>query len=362
MERGRRIPPERIDRIDPGTGALVRQITSARTRSVHMHYETPTFDPAATRMIFAAARDSTRRSPLDLMAARTDGTEMVKLSGDDPAGMSGACLGADGVHAYYLESGTLHRTRLDDASDEQLGHVDDAEAGGAYRGACSFDGRYCFNLVGRGDGEALVRWDLSTGEQQVAMEGRGFGDLASNPGGPEITFSRVAEPSEPGESDQVAVTLHCDTLEPMPGPGDLFDRGVYGMAHGSWLGRTGRYQGTLKWPGRGVQIMDRGGARPNVIATGPHFWHSSASLDGEWIVADTNAADEGIWLISVPTRRKERLCYAGASNADWEHTHPRPSLSDDGRMAAFTSDATGVPQVYVVSVPDEMRARMTGDL
>ena len=98
--------------------------------------------------------------------------------------------------------------------------------------------------------------------------------------------------------------------------------------------------------------------KKTIVAEGPYFWHSGASDDGEWIVADSNWPDEGLWLINVATKQRERLCFSFASQGHPQTTHPHPNLSDDGSMAVFASDRTGITQVYVAYLPEEMRDRL----
>ncbi|MDP6125189.1 MAG: hypothetical protein QGH20_05475 [Candidatus Latescibacteria bacterium] len=87
---------------------------------------------------------------------------------------------------------------------------------------------------------------------------------------------------------------------------------------------------------------------------GPYFWHSSASIDGEWIIADTNWPNEGLVLVCVKTRRFKTLLDPQTSAGHPQWTHPHPFLSPDRRFVAFGSDWTGVAQVYTAGVPAEL--------
>jgi hypothetical protein len=125
------------------------------------------------------------------------------------------------------------------------------------------------------------------------------------------------------------------------------------FGHHTILGRTELVQGTGQPPNRCIWLVEPG-KEPEKIAQGPYFWHSGASFDGEWIIADTSWPDEGLKLIHVPSRHWRTLCHA---KAEQEHagTHPHPALSQDGRIAVFGSDRTGVPQVYLAHIPDDFR-------
>ena len=358
MPRGTVFMTERIDRTDTITGNFVRQITSFPCTSLHMHYETPTFTPDGERMIVVSMRGSSRSAPYDLFTMRSNGDEPTQLCSDAPEGMACACLTVSGTHALYMEGGTCHRTRLDDARDEEIGRVDGAGHHPYYRGARSYDGRYYFSMVALAGKVAVVRWDVQTGEHVVVATGDGVNHPKANPGGPEFQFG-LKKRLPDGSTDSEPVCIHCETLEPVTLG---FSSGSYGTAHNCWLGRTGRYHATLQMPDHGIIVMDRGQEEPELVASGgPYFWHSGASQDGKWIVADTNFPDEGIWLINVATRKRELLCFPSASQGHPQCTHPHPNLNDDGTMAVFTSDATGITQVSVVPVPEDMRERLSTD-
>ena len=83
---------------------------------------------------------------------------------------------------------------------------------------------------------------------------------------------------------------------------------------------------------------------------------SAASLDGQWIVSDTNWPDVGLQLIHVESGRYGTLCLSQSSNAN--PSHPHPSFSPDGRWVIYNSDRTGIGQVYVVEVPERLREEL----
>jgi oligogalacturonide lyase len=112
-------------------------------------------------------------------------------------------------------------------------------------------------------------------------------------------------------------------------------------------------------------------------------WHIASSGDGSRIICDTHLPDIGLCLVDPATGEYEVLCLPGSSSQGYQWreplplladagapgwatmtekvtaesaygpqcSHPHPSFSPDGRWVAFTSDATGAPQVYVVEVP-----------
>jgi hypothetical protein len=134
---------------------------------------------------------------------------------------------------------------------------------------------------------------------------------------------------------------------------------THDFAHSTFLGRSAEVQGCALPPDRALLRIAPGEETPRRIASGPYFWHSASTLDGEWIVADTNWPDAGLQLVHVRTGRFGPLCYPGSSEGHAQWSHPHPQFSPDGRSVVFTSDATGVPQVYLVRVSDELRERVS---
>jgi len=359
ITRGTMFPVERIDRVDPSTGILVRQVTSFPTPSLHLHYETPSFTPDAERMLVISRRGMSRSAPFDLLTMRSNGDDPMQLSSDGPDGVSCAAMTVDGRYALYMEGGTCHRTHMETACDEEVGSVDGASHYMYDFGMRTPEGRFYFSMVRRGDTLAWVRWDLLTGEHVIVVEADLLNHPMSNPGGREISIgARYLQPDGSYRLDMIE--LYGDTLEPLGySIKARYSEGPYGTAHGFWLGRTGNMQSTQLPPGRAIQISRPDEPEVEIVAEGPYFWHSGASLDGEWIVADSNWPDEGMWLINVATRKRDRVCYPGASQGHPQWTHLHANLSDDGRYIVFDSDATGITQVYVVEVPDEMRKRLS---
>jgi Tol biopolymer transport system component len=79
--------------------------------------------------------------------------------------------------------------------------------------------------------------------------------------------------------------------------------------------------------------------------------HGALSPDQRYFVSDVqNAHDSPLLLIDMQTGRREILCWPDASN-DGGHAacaHVHPSFSPRGRYVAFTSDKTGLAQVYIL--------------
>jgi oligogalacturonide lyase len=160
------------------------------------------------------------------------------------------------------------------------------------------------------------------------------------------------------------------------------------VVHETFLGATGDLVFTV-WPKR-LCRMDWT-TREITIIVEYNAWHIAPDRAGTRVLCDTNHPDEGIQIISVADGGREFVCrsessnrgsqwltsrYAlkedferaraeagggGASALSWmeadndtvygpQCTHPHPSWSRDERKIVFTSDRTGVPQVYVAEL------------
>ena len=131
---------------------------------------------------------------------------------------------------------------------------------------------------------------------------------------------------------------------------------THDFAHSTLLGSTRRIQGCALYPQRAIVTLGLGEEVPRPLVEGPYFWHSSATPDGRWIVADTNWPNEGLKLVSVPDRSVRTLLHPGDSAGHPQWTHPHPCISPDGKLVLYNSDATGICQVYLARVPDNFSA------
>lgn len=157
------------------------------------------------------------------------------------------------------------------------------------------------------------------------------------------------------------------------------------VVHETFLGQTGDLVYTV-WP-HSLWSMDWTTRQRRRICEF-NAWHITPNREGTLVLCDTNHPDRGLHLISVATGQPTRVCATGASSggSQWktsryalpedfaaarsnaaqhlswmeagtdtvygpQWTHPHPSFSPDERLAVFTSDRSGHPQVYAVALP-----------
>jgi len=347
MAKGTQYGLERIEFVDPQTGADIIQLTSNPTVSSTLYFENMNFTPDSKTLIFTSRRTSKRGAPSDLYRIDVDGRNLTQLTECDNLGS--AAMSLDGTRAFFGTGKELRSVDLKTCDEEVLARIEDA----ASVGNPTVGGKYGFARVGTKDGSRIIRVELETGETMTVREGKRIAHLNASRTGNWMAWIETAEINE----------YNTQTWYVMRPDGSENRRwSVQNWAHSAWVGSTDRMQGTLLPPGHAIlwaSPEERPGA---TIAAGPYFWHSSASLDGEWIVSDTNWPDIGLQLIHVPTGRYSTLCLSQATNSN-HPAHPHPCFSPDGARVLYNSDRTGINQIYLVTIPDWLRDELrTGNL
>ena len=284
----------------------------------------------------------------DLYRVNVDGSELVQLTDRDDFG--DCVLSIDGKRGIYTAGTDVRGVYLDDARDELV-----ASFGGAKAiGEITVGGEYIFVQVIHDESHrALVRIPVEGGEPETIYEGGDFRHVTTNPSGRFISW--VTERTQATREGTWRV-MRTDGTDEHAWPAQRW-------THNSWVGDSDRMQGGLLPPDRALSWAHPHDSEHQIIATGAYFVHSSATPDAEWIVSDTNWPNIGLQLVHVPSGRWDTLCLDQSSFGHPQYTHPYPDISPDGRRVLYNSDRTGVPQVYIVTVPDWLRDELrSGDL
>ena len=347
---------------DEHTGARVIRLTSAECRNHPLYYLTNSFTEDGRSLVFA----SDRAGKVDLYRVRLgDGVihRLTDLEGVQP--FSGNLVGGE---AYFSTAGELHSLSLDDGSDRVV----------VERPGCAFgevtvsrDRKWVATLITKGVSAGILIARCDGAESRVILEGtRGIYHPQFHPTDPE----RLIYSADPPDARMWTVRRNGSE-----------DRCIYENAPDEWfvhetfLGKTDRLI-VVHWQ-RGVREVGLDDGALRAIAE-LSSWHIASNADGSRIVCDTHLPDVGLCLIDPQSGEHRTLCHPGASNKgrQWHEktplaatdgapgwatmveedttetaygpqwTHPHPSFSPDGKWVAFTSDATGWPQAYVVAV------------
>ena len=335
---------ERIRRNDPVTGVAVTQITSFPTMNTHFYYEHPSFTDDSSTVILRSLRELRRDAPWDLLACDADGSNLRQITDEDDA--DNFALAANGHIVWYQRGTTLWQANLDSGDRLEIGPgPDDVVPMAYYAGCVSTDGQYYFGYGRReSDGVGVViRYRTDGTDSVVIASDPDLCHLHASPGGHGISYGGV---DASGHGLQYGLEYDGSNLRVLP---------TADLSHFTWVGLEPRFLGCGMWNRRIIHTRAEGEAESTIVVEGSYFWHSGISWDADWTVADTNWPNEGIMVVNIPARQYARLCLSGnsAGHSQWSHAHP--AFSRDGRHVIFTSDATGMMQVYVAEIPDEFR-------
>ena len=364
---------ERIQHVDPSTGIKVIQLTSFPSPSIHFNYNWPSVTPDNARVLFYCQRWAGRSAPWDVFRCDSDGIGLIQLTETNLErapewhhGIPRAIMTLDGKRLYASWPGEdiVYRVDVETGDTERV-----AELGGYIREgflnatlSVNHDETKLYADIRSyelGDAQ-LLSIDLNSGEI-VTLETDAT-VVACFPDEPKLLLTRnfmTLGTRVTTDGTRVYNTTDQNEMEFVVCDEDFGNQRPLGFgppkfAHSTLLGRTGLIQGTGHLPDKCIWIADLDGGMRK-LCEGPYFWHSGASLDGEWIVSDTNWPDEGLHLIHVPTGHFRFLCRPEATQDHSQFGHPHPALSQDGRIAVFASDRTGVTQVYAAHIPDSFR-------
>ena len=360
---------ERIQRVDPKTGVKVIQLTAYPAPSAHFLYDWPCVTPDNQRLVLFCQCSASRDAPWDLFRVDTDGLNLFQLTerGEriEAGGYYGrppARLTLHGETVYCVWGHILCAVDVETGRTEELCSLEKhCPQGAVVHNLCiCATARRLFLVHSGARPHGVIRVDLDSGEiTNIQPEGHLF---ACDPTGPRLVITKgTLEWGTATRPDGSRVITNLGELRAKwltdedGNDVEYFCPEMY--AHATLLGRHLKLQGCGRPPDRCLWLVEKG-QEPQKLAQGPYFWHSGASWNGEWIVADTNWPDQGLQLIHVPTGRFATLCHAGASQDHYEFGHPHPSLSQDGSLCVFRSDRTGVPQIYLAHISREFQQRV----
>ncbi|MXX50713.1 MAG: hypothetical protein F4Z39_06690 [Chloroflexi bacterium] len=365
MVRGRSYPSEARVFHDDRTGARIRQVTDQPSIHHHPFFFVPAYDDAMARLVFVSHRSG---RPEIHAEDRATGN-IVQLT--ERAGLAEYSVypSHDGRWVYFTAGTGAYRIDTETLREEQLLDFDDARlresgmvADAMGTTALSFDDRYWALRFSQGGRANLVIIDTNSGASEVILQRDTIAHLMFCPDDSDLLY--YAGPL----TDRVWIIQR-------DGSGN---RRLYQQQPGEWITHEVWIPGTrelafVDW-NKGIRAIqvDTGAERR---VTSFNAWHAICNPTGTLMAADTNFPDIGLQLFNPRDGLGEpmTLCHPQASNAGahWagafpyeqgpiavyapQHTHPHPSFSPDSQRVVFTSDRTGMAQVYEVEIPRQMQ-------
>jgi len=128
--------------------------------------------------------------------------------------------------------------------------------------------------------------------------------------------------------------------------------------HETWIGNTKQILLTVSaygdyTPEKGNLLGVAEGKPAWVIAKGHSYMHVSASKCGNYFCCDEPRTGN-IILGNIKTGKNVVFCNSKTSFSRPQNTHAHPYLSPDLKWVVFNSDRSGIPQIHVAKVPEEI--------
>ncbi|MBI5095542.1 MAG: hypothetical protein HZB26_24305 [Candidatus Hydrogenedentes bacterium] len=339
MAKGTIYETERVFMRDPRSGLTVTRLTHSSCIAQNLYFEMCSFTKDDAYVVLISQRYAGRDAPWDLFRIRTDGHELIQLTECDD--LSGIVFSPAQSKFFYQSKGELHRLDVHTLKDEAFAKAPGANAVSP-RSLATIDenGAAYIGSVFNDKGEALIfKTDTANGKTSVLHSTTSLVHLHVDPQGKTLFFIDHKENTGPSLID-----TDGKNLRPYP-----FRK----FSHHTWFGKTGLMQGTLVPPGAALVTVREGDPEPVILAEGRYYWHSSASVDAQWIISDTNWPQEGLFLLHVPTRTVTYVCDTRSSCSHPQWSHPHPALSPTMKYVLYNSDMTGIGQVYLANLTEE---------
>ncbi len=373
--KGRVFPSESVTDIDRTAGIAVRQVTAHASIHHHPFYYLPAYDDAMAWLVFVSHRAG---RPQIFLEERETG-RLLQLTDRDDLNEWSVHPAYDGRHVYFTAGCGAWRVSTESGFREEcladFGDVPMIAPGmvGDAMGTTSLSTDGCWWAVpvkygpAHGDVARLHVIDTSTGSVAVACEHDSIGHPQFHPDDSNLLrfggryTDRIHVVRRDGSGHRLA--YHRDAAR------------KEWVVHEMWMPRRavdGRNEiVTVVWPQGMIGIdVDTGAVRR---VTDFPAWHPCVSRDGRLCVADTTHPDRGLFLFDPsrgPSAAVVPLAESRSSNAGdhWntdhcpyddgpvqvfapQHTHPHPAIAPDNSRVVFTSDRSGVAQLYEVTLP-----------
>ncbi len=366
-------PPQGIlKKKDERTGREVWQVTSGPAMSHSCYFHAQPFTEDDRYLVYSSQRSG--KFQLYSVDLRSEQHRQI-TDCDNLANMSFS-VHTDGRSVIYLDGSKLMQTDVASARSRlilDLAPQSELNAAGSvlrYSNSLTFsaDGAYTAVAAARAEEVIMGLLNLRTRriESTIRLPGTG-GHMLVCPAEPHlITYVRMPDQQNDMKlpMEMRARTMLADMRLGVTRPYLTMPYG-WRATHEYWDARGERFYWHKKtvpgWVPTSICSMRRDGGdwRTHFESDTFMLGHSKISEDGRYIVSDVQKPkDNPLILIDLAGGAHEILCWPDStvSGGHAKQAHVHPSFSRSGRFVAYTSDSSGVAQVYVVPVGNLGRA------
>tara|TARA_R110002095_G_scaffold133986_1_gene116275 strand:+ start:3866 stop:5005 length:1140 start_codon:yes stop_codon:yes gene_type:complete len=358
MAKGDISPSESYQSHDPETGVQIRQITSQHSIHHHPFYYVPAYDDEMRWLFFISYRSGAPQ----IFAERRNNGDLIQLTNRSDINEWSLHPAHDSNSVYFTTKTGGWRLDMESLREEQIVCFGSAEKASGMVGAgmgtttlSSDDQWWAIPVQLKARGQLLVV-NTSTGDANAICENTSIGHPEFHPNDTSLLRyggsydQRIWVVNRNGSNHQLVYNRNISRKE--------------WIVHECWRPHT-RDILTTNWP-HGVMAIDIDSKKTRWVSCF-NAWHPMVDRTGTYMIADTKNPDIGLQLFDI----KEELtiprpvCRSRSSNIGehWDtghcpyddgpvnvyapqHTHPHPNISPDGKYVVFTSDYSGVSQIY----------------
>jgi Tol biopolymer transport system component len=351
----------------PETGREIWQISSDTAPAVACYFEGQAFTSDENYVVFASRSSGVwRLNRMDLKTGvvRPITPEGRRIMEDDYTVMPG------GKRVSYMDGWKLYSTHVEHMEEEVLfDYTGLLPEQPLFSGSFTSDGRYTLVYI-RGDKSggpltAIYRTNLETGEL-LEVHRQAGGKITHpliNPEDPKVITYVPGPDTQNDMSLPMELRARTWKVDLNAGTDQQFLTVPYGYraTHESWSHDGERFFFFRKtrpgWRPVAICSQDKNGDdfRVHYESDSIRLGHGTVSRDGRWFVSDSQEPGKNeLVLVNLETGRAEVLCWPNSS-VDGGHearAHVHPSFSPKGNYVCYTSDHSGVSQVYLVPLGD----------
>ncbi|NLP10936.1 hypothetical protein GX408_11140 [bacterium] len=352
-----KLKTEWIKKADPVTGRLVWQITSHDSASVAAYFERQPFTADDRYIVFGSKRSGSWQ----VYRADLRNGEIVLLSKKQDLAPFSFTIHPDGKSVCYIHDNILYKTDVKKRREKVWMDFNGKFSTPLwFSSSFSADARFTVVTTKTDSGIGIYRVDLENGTVHGLVWKAGpLSHPLLCPTNPDlITF--VPGPDTQNDMslpmEKRARTWIADLKTGRTRPFLIMPYG-FRATHETWAADGRRFffykKSVPGWTPVAICSIDQNGEdwkqyyHHDTIRLG----HGISSRDGLWFLSDgQDPQNNPLILIHLQSGEATFLCWPNASMDEkaGQYGHVHPTLSASGRFACYTSDATGVPQVYVV--------------